>query len=363
VDGILRNSYREVNKGVKTGRRCVKFLHAFCEEEFKCFTADMVVQDLSVDAHLAVMAANKDSVGKIELLISILRDDSEPRHGFTGKTFEVTNHWRDSFQTPSFTSLRPTQEIDFVQTKEQLSGLKLSYFKKNVRVTRIGSKPWAVLRFFYRTRGISTPTGICDVKLINVDAIINEPFLRTDPRHKFSFVPPALAVHAPIVSVAKATTAPVVPSMVSEIEDTKILGRANIENVIRKDLTHTPNPEASAPTVHAQPFTNREAKMESFGTMPAFPASEKKTVSKPVKVKSKPSTPAPVSTPIATSRAATSEPKWFYGTKKTLDNNTPIIPGIPTTNGTGTKRPGSMEPQLLTRSTRRSGATAKRSRR
>jgi hypothetical protein len=84
----------------------------------------------------------------------LLRDANEERHPLNDvKSFETIMDWEDEYRSPTFTRIRPTQEVDFVPVDNMRAKGWITKLKHRATCSRPGTKPWAVFRFFYRTQG------------------------------------------------------------------------------------------------------------------------------------------------------------------------------------------------------------------
>jgi hypothetical protein len=195
IDGVLRNSAKTNRKEEKKDRRSEKFEHGFyAQSKAIIVEAELEIKDLNPSAYPSIETEGKDSVGTIEVRISVLRDENEERHKLDDvKTFETIMSWKEAYRTPSYTKVRPIQEIDFVPIDQQPQKVQFTKLKQRASGHRPGAKPWVVFRFYYRTQ----------------DAINNEALTKATSKQVVKFDPPPIektAVESAATTSAQASS-------------------------------------------------------------------------------------------------------------------------------------------------------------
>jgi len=158
VDGVLRNASKEVNGRPIYGRRNVNFDTGYYPENNNVMlkVAKLVVRNMNTNAYPTDCIENQDSVGKIEIQVSLRRDGDEGTYSLSGiSPIGRVQHWKDVIDIPTYTKVRPTQEIKMVVLDDDCQPKTSSVIKRLSRFDddRVGTGPWAVFRFFYRTQG------------------------------------------------------------------------------------------------------------------------------------------------------------------------------------------------------------------
>lgn len=154
IDGVLRNSEKTNRKAEKKDRKFERFEHGFYAQSKSVINqAELEIKALDVSAYPSIQVEGKDSVGTIEVRISVLRDEHEERHKLDDvKSFETIMDWKEAYRTPSYTKIRPVQQVDFVPIDQQPTKIQITKLKQRATARRPGAKPWVVFRFYYRTQ-------------------------------------------------------------------------------------------------------------------------------------------------------------------------------------------------------------------
>lgn len=191
IDGILRNSEKTNRKAEKKDRKFERFEHGFYAQSKSVINqAELEVKTLDVSSYPSIQVEGTDSVGTIEVRISVLRDEHEERHKLDDvKSFETIMDWKEAYRTPSYTKIRPVQQVDFVPIDQQPTKIQVTKLKQRATARRPGAKPWVVFRFYYRPS----------------EAINNEALTKTQSKTATKFDPPPIVktdVEAPSPSTA-----------------------------------------------------------------------------------------------------------------------------------------------------------------
>lgn len=196
VDGVLRNSEKTTRKTEKKERKPERFDRGFyAQSKTSIVQAEMEIKALDVSAYPSVQVDGKDSVGTIEVRISVLRDEHEERHKLDDvRSFETIMDWKEAHRTPSYSKVRPVQQVDLVPSDQQPTKTQMTKLRLRSSGHRPGSKPWVVFRFYYRTN----------------DAITNEVLskTKTDGKLALNFEAPPIEKTAVGSSVAPSILAP-----------------------------------------------------------------------------------------------------------------------------------------------------------
>lgn len=195
IDGVLRNSDKTNRKAEKKDRKSERFEHGYYAQSKSTINlAELEIKALDVSAYPSIQVEGKDSVGTIEVRISVLRDEHEERHKLDDvQSFETIMDWKEAYRTPSYTKIRPVQQVDFVPIDQQPTKVQITKLKQRATARRPGAKPWVVFRFYYRPQ----------------DAINNEALTKTAHKNATKFDPP------PVVKTDDETPSPSTASLVA----------------------------------------------------------------------------------------------------------------------------------------------------
>ncbi|RDI81277.1 phosphoribosylaminoimidazole carboxylase [Venturia inaequalis] len=195
IDGVLRNSDKTNRKAEKKDRKSERFEHSYYAQSKSTINlAELEIKALDVSAYPSIQVEGKDSVGTIEVRISVLRDEHEERHKLDDvQSFETIMDWKEAYHTPSYTKIRPVQQVDFVPIDQQPTKVQITKLKQRATARRPGAKPWVVFRFYYRPQ----------------DAINNEALTKTAHKNATKFDPP------PVVKTDDETPSPSTASLVA----------------------------------------------------------------------------------------------------------------------------------------------------
>ncbi|TID27996.1 gb [Venturia nashicola] len=182
IDGVLRNSEKTNRRAEKKDRKSERFDHGFYAQSKSVINqAELEVKALDVSAYPSVQVEAKDSVGAIELRISVLRDEHEERHKLDDvKSFETIMDWREAYRTPSYTKIRPVQQVDFIPIDQQPTKVQITKLKQRATTRRPGAKPWVVFRFYYRTQDAINNEALTKTANKNATKFDALPIVKTD---------------------------------------------------------------------------------------------------------------------------------------------------------------------------------------
>jgi len=153
VDGILRNAVPFNNKKGTKFSRSVTFNEGYIDKTFRA--GNMLVVPLEPD--VVTKQGEFESVGKIEIRVSILRVADQSHAVSDVSCFAEADTWKEQYPSPiGFQHLEPTSQIKITADDEEPRPSK--YTVKRVRgqmkASRPGNEPWAIFKFFYRAQGV-----------------------------------------------------------------------------------------------------------------------------------------------------------------------------------------------------------------
>lgn len=249
IDGILRNSEKTNRKAEKKDRKFERFEHGFYAQSKSVINqAELEVKALDVSSYPSIQVEGTDSVGTIEVRISVLRDEHEERHKLDDvKSFETIMDWKEAYRTPSYTKIRPVQQVDFVPIDQQPTKIQVTKLKQRATARRPGAKPWVVFRFYYRP----------------LEAINNEALTKTQSKTATKFDAPSIVktdVEAPSPSTASLLAGTTTATTAKESSTKAGTATTTAEGPPSKAVTvaDAPSTKAASATTTAEVPGNKE---------------------------------------------------------------------------------------------------------
>lgn len=201
VDGLLRNSHSQISNTPKKQRRSTRFNAGFFfDKSRKTLTeGSMLTEELDPEK-VRFEPPSKDSVGLIEVRISMSRYKDEPEYELEEKNnFEAMSTWDERFPNPGYATLAPTHHVRLLTVEPQPTKNAIGTLRSRINAPRPGPGPWAVMRFYYRGKG-QPPSCLGDLGLTApLDMIDEAGYLR-----------------APISKASHALNLPAIPAGSSE---------------------------------------------------------------------------------------------------------------------------------------------------
>jgi hypothetical protein len=197
VDGVLRNSHSQTNNTARKQRRSTRFNAGFFfEKGSKTLTeGSMLTEELDPEK-VRFESPGKDSVGLIEIRISVSRYKDEPAYELEEKNnFEAMTTWDERFPNPGYATLAPTHHVRLPTVEPQSTKNAIGTLRSRINAPRPGPGPWAVMRFYYRGKGQS-PICLSDLGLTAPSDMIDEAGYLRAPISKASHALNLLAIPA-----------------------------------------------------------------------------------------------------------------------------------------------------------------------
>lgn len=145
VDGILRNSSKDFSTGSK-------FTHTFRSAyymEHGRVQASMIVDDLTRTVVTTTATRSESLLGTVEIRFYVQEVQNQEFHIQTVPTFKDSALSKSNYTSLTTPIIQPTQEIRFVRYNSRTTSREWAPGCHK----RVGSRPWATFRFYYRTRG------------------------------------------------------------------------------------------------------------------------------------------------------------------------------------------------------------------
>ncbi|QDS72504.1 hypothetical protein FKW77_000038 [Venturia effusa] len=220
VDGVLRNSEKTTRKAEKKDRKSERFEHGFYAQSKSVINeAELEIKALDVSSYPSIQVEGKDSVGIIEVRISILREEYEEYHKLDDvKSFETIMDWKEAYRTPSYTKIRPVQQVDFIPIDQQPTKVQITKLKQRASGRRPGTKPWVVFRFYYRPQEAINSEGLTKANSKTVIKFDAPPLTKNADQTATAPGPPNASS---LAGTASATTAKDTSTSTTEAPSTK----------------------------------------------------------------------------------------------------------------------------------------------
>ncbi|GME51878.1 hypothetical protein GTA08_BOTSDO02910 [Neofusicoccum parvum] len=154
LDGVLRHS-RAIHSNGKRSLRHENFVGAYLKREGSLTFCKMKVENLGETP--SVGAPKPELVGTIEVRLAIAdgtNENGNETHEIAHDTFEETDDWREAEDVGVFSRIPPTHEISLAERSIFQSQQMRKFLSKHLKADhgRPGSKPRAVMKFFYRSK-------------------------------------------------------------------------------------------------------------------------------------------------------------------------------------------------------------------
>ncbi|KAF2141708.1 uncharacterized protein K452DRAFT_333446 [Aplosporella prunicola CBS 121167] len=170
IDGIFRNTKESYTKKTRTKR--VEHFDTVYHKEGR--TVKKSLMRIKALEETSTPSGNQD-VGIIEVLLHAIQADDQATSLNVVDTFSEMGNWREGNKRPGVHALVPDFEIEMIDSDEPVikSGAAhriVSLMKRK----RPGSSPWAIMKFFYRSKGKLFPArNAQSVTLLHSDSVAN----------------------------------------------------------------------------------------------------------------------------------------------------------------------------------------------